>query len=76
MSTSPSVARLVVAPSAPGLAVDLVKSVAYREALTTADLALTDSSFMVMNCRVIQGSRSCARCSTGPNSSSRAPCFG
>ncbi|MFA6960122.1 MAG: WecB/TagA/CpsF family glycosyltransferase [Opitutaceae bacterium] len=39
---------LVVAPSAPGLAVDLVKSAAYREALTTADLVITDSGFMVM----------------------------
>lgn len=39
---------LVVAPSAPGLAVDFVKSPAYREALTSAGLVLTDSSFMVM----------------------------
>lgn len=39
---------LVVAPSAPGLAVDLVKSKSYREALTTAELAITDSGFMVL----------------------------
>ncbi|MBC8009315.1 MAG: WecB/TagA/CpsF family glycosyltransferase [Burkholderiales bacterium] len=39
---------LVVAPSGPGLAVDLVKSPAYREALTTADLAITDSGYMVL----------------------------
>jgi UDP-N-acetyl-D-mannosaminuronic acid transferase (WecB/TagA/CpsF family) len=39
---------LVVAPSAPGLAFDLVNSVAYRDALTTADLAITDSGFMVL----------------------------
>ena len=39
---------LVVAPSAPGLAVDLVKSVSYREALSSASLVLTDSGFMVL----------------------------
>lgn len=39
---------LVVAPSAPGLAVDLVTSPAYREALLAADLVLTDSGFMVV----------------------------
>lgn len=39
---------LTVAPSAPGLAVDLVRSATYREALTTADLAITDSGFMVL----------------------------
>lgn len=37
---------LVMAPSAPGLAVDWVKSAAYREALLAADLNLTDSGFM------------------------------
>lgn len=47
-STGAAGAMLVVAPSAPGLAVDLVKSPAYREALTTADLVLTDSGFMVL----------------------------
>lgn len=50
-------ARLVVAPSAPGLAVDLVYSASYREALTTADLVLTDSGFMVMLWRVFTGKK-------------------
>ena len=50
-------ARLVVAPSAPGLAVDLVKSSAYREALTTADLVLTDSGYMVMLWRMFTGEK-------------------
>lgn len=44
---------LVVAPSAPGLAVDLLKSPSYREALTTADLAITDSGYMVMLWRLL-----------------------
>jgi len=48
---------LVVAPSAPGLAVDLVKSASYREALTTADLAITDSGFMVMLWRAFTGEK-------------------
>jgi UDP-N-acetyl-D-mannosaminuronic acid transferase (WecB/TagA/CpsF family) len=48
---------LVVAPSAPGLAVDLVKSASYREALTTADLVLTDSGFMVLLWRVFTGEK-------------------
>lgn len=48
---------LVVAPSGPGLAVDLVKSPAYREALTTADLAITDSGYMVLLWRAITGER-------------------
>ncbi|MBW8782762.1 MAG: WecB/TagA/CpsF family glycosyltransferase [Verrucomicrobia bacterium] len=39
---------LVVAPSAPGLADDLVRSSAYRHALQSADLVLTDSGFMVL----------------------------
>lgn len=39
---------LVVAPSGPGLAVDLVVAPDYREALTTADVALTDSGWMVL----------------------------
>lgn len=39
---------LIVAPSAPGLAVDLVTSPAYREALTSASLVMTDSGFMVL----------------------------
>lgn len=46
---------LLVAPSGPGLAGDLVRSVAYREALTTADLVLTDSGFMVLLWRVFSG---------------------
>ncbi|HTJ78209.1 MAG TPA: WecB/TagA/CpsF family glycosyltransferase [Rariglobus sp.] len=49
--------RLVVAPSAPGLAVDLVHSPAYRHALQTADLVLTDSGFMVLLWRFFTGER-------------------
>jgi UDP-N-acetyl-D-mannosaminuronic acid transferase (WecB/TagA/CpsF family) len=49
--------RLIVAPSAPGLAVDLVKSPSYREALTTADLAITDSGFMVLLWRLYTGEK-------------------
>lgn len=48
---------LVVAPSAPGLAVDLVKSPSYREALTTADLAITDSGYMVLLWRLFTGEK-------------------
>lgn len=50
-------ARLIVAPSAPGLAVDLVNSASYREALTTADLVLTDSGFMVLLWRLFTGEK-------------------
>jgi UDP-N-acetyl-D-mannosaminuronic acid transferase (WecB/TagA/CpsF family) len=50
-------ATLVVAPSAPGLAVDLVKSASYREALTTADLVITDSGFMVLLWRWFTGEK-------------------
>ena len=46
---------LVVAPSGPGLAVDLVNSPSYRTALTTADLALTDSGWMVLLWRLLTG---------------------
>lgn len=46
---------LVVAPSGPGLAGDLLRSEAYHEAVCTADLALTDSGFMVMLWRLITG---------------------
>lgn len=46
--SSPFGGGLVVAPSAPGLAVDLVRSASYREALTTASLVLTDSGFMIL----------------------------
>ncbi len=48
---------LVVAPAGPGLAVDHVKSAAYREAVSTADLVLTDSGFMVMLWRLFTGQR-------------------
>jgi UDP-N-acetyl-D-mannosaminuronic acid transferase (WecB/TagA/CpsF family) len=48
---------LVVAPSAPGLAVDLIKSPFYREALTSADLAITDSAFMVVLWRLFTGEK-------------------
>ena len=46
---------LIVAPSAPGLAGDLVTSPAYRTALTTAELAITDSSLMVLSWRLLMG---------------------
>ncbi|MBC8041714.1 MAG: WecB/TagA/CpsF family glycosyltransferase, partial [Opitutaceae bacterium] len=46
-----------MAPSAPGLAVDLVKSASYREALTTADLVITDSGFMVLLWRFFTGEK-------------------
>lgn len=39
---------LVVAPSGPGLAMDLVYAPSYREAVTTADLAITDSGWMIL----------------------------
>lgn len=39
---------LVVAPSGPGLTVDLMRDPAYRAAVTTAELALPDSGFMVL----------------------------
>jgi len=48
---------LVVAPSAPGLAVDLIKSASYREALTSASLVLTDSGFMVLLWWVFSGKK-------------------
>ena len=48
---------LVVAPSAPGLAVDLVRAPSYRLALQTADLVLTDSGFMVLLWRLYTGER-------------------
>ncbi len=46
---------LVVAPSAPGLAGDLVTSPVYRAALTTADLAIADSGWMVLLWRALGG---------------------
>lgn len=39
---------LVVFPSGPGMACDLTTQPAYREALMTADLAITDSALMVL----------------------------
>lgn len=39
---------LIVAPSGPGLAGDLANDPGYRTAVTTADLALPDSGFMVL----------------------------
>lgn len=48
---------LVVAPSAPGLAADLVSSPAYRSALTTAELVITDSSLMVLLWRALTGEK-------------------
>jgi len=39
---------LIVAPSGPGLTGDLARDPAYRAAVTTADLALPDSGFMVL----------------------------
>lgn len=48
---------LVVAPSGPGLAVDLVHAPAYREALTTADLAVTDSGWMILLWRAMTGEK-------------------
>jgi UDP-N-acetyl-D-mannosaminuronic acid transferase (WecB/TagA/CpsF family) len=48
---------LVVGASAPGLAVDLIKSASYREALTTADLAITDSGYMVLLWRLLTGEK-------------------
>lgn len=40
--------QLLVAPSAPGLAVDFVTSPIYREALLKGDTVLTDSGFLVV----------------------------
>lgn len=53
----PETGGLVVAPSAPGLAVDLVVAPSYREALTTASLVLTDSGFMVLLWSALTGER-------------------
>ncbi len=46
---------LVVAPSGPGLAVDLVNSQAYRDAVSSADLVLVDSSALVLFWRLFSG---------------------
>lgn len=48
---------LVLAPSGPGLAVDLVTSAAYREALMGADLNLTDSGLLLLLWRLKTGRR-------------------
>ena len=39
---------LLVAPSGPGMAGDLVRSATYRRALTSAEVAITDSGWMVL----------------------------
>lgn len=44
---------LVLAPSGPGLAVDLVKTQSYRDAAAAADLVLVDSSALVLFWRVL-----------------------
>ncbi|MEX0323068.1 MAG: WecB/TagA/CpsF family glycosyltransferase [Puniceicoccaceae bacterium] len=46
---------LVVVPSGPGLAVDLRNNPDYRTAVTTADLALTDSGAMVLLWKLFRG---------------------
>lgn len=46
---------LVLAPSGPGLAGDLVASAAYREALLGAEINLTDSGFMLLLWRAKTG---------------------
>jgi len=46
---------LVLAPSAPGLAADLVNSQAYRDAMADADLVLVDSSALVLFWRLFSG---------------------
>ena len=48
---------LFVAPSGPGLAVDLVRSPVYRAAVQTADLALTDSGWLILLWRLFTGER-------------------
>lgn len=46
---------LLTAPSGPGLAYDLVREPAYRRALESSDIVLTDSSFMVLLWRLRTG---------------------
>lgn len=48
---------LVVAPSGPGLAVDLIRSPAYRAALHSANLAIADSGWMVLVWWLLTGER-------------------
>jgi UDP-N-acetyl-D-mannosaminuronic acid transferase (WecB/TagA/CpsF family) len=47
----------VNAPSGPGLAVDLLQSEAYRQALLAADMNITDSGIMVLLWRLCTGRR-------------------
>lgn len=46
---------LLTAPSGPGLGYDLVREPAYRRALESSDIVLTDSSFMVLLWRLRTG---------------------
>jgi len=48
---------LLVAPSGPGMSMDLVSSGTYRRALTTADIAITDSGWMVLLWLICTGQR-------------------
>ncbi len=48
---------LTVVPAAPGLAKDFVYSEKYRQALLTADTAITDSGFMLLLWRLRTGER-------------------
>jgi N-acetylglucosaminyldiphosphoundecaprenol N-acetyl-beta-D-mannosaminyltransferase len=46
---------LILAPSGPGLAVDLVKTQSYRDAAAAADLVLVDSSALVLFWKALSG---------------------
>lgn len=48
---------LLVFPAAPGLAIDLVESQAYRDALTAADVVMVDSAALVLFWRALTGER-------------------
>jgi exopolysaccharide biosynthesis WecB/TagA/CpsF family protein len=48
---------LIVFPSGPGLAQDLVQSAAYHEALSNADLVFADSGAMVLLWRMLTGTK-------------------
>ncbi len=48
---------LVLAPSGPGMTVDIVNSKEYREAVQNADLAITDSGYMILLWRLLTGER-------------------
>lgn len=54
---------LVVAPSGPGLAEDLLERAAYREALRSANLVIPDSGAMVLVWNLIRAGNSTARLS-------------